>query len=375
MSNDSSFVRVVERARAALHTLLLPLWNVVCKLLAPIDRGLQPIANAYNRLLGHHFGTMTGLQFGVISLGFGLIATVPFWSPLYTETLNITFAMASIWAIFAMSWDIQSGYTGYISFGHSALSGAAGYTIGLLILHYDPSMGPAVAIPLAVLASLLLGLVIAVPALRLRGPYFSLITLVGVLLFTNLIFAFSDWTNGELGINKVEPFTYEPWIRYYYMAIPMLLIAIGLTYVARSNVGTVLLAIRENEPAVSDAGLDPTKFKISSFVLSSVPMGIGGALLVYYGRAITPTSFVDLQNSIEIIAIAVIGGMGSILGPLFGSFLFFFLEEELLRQFFDESSVRALVLWTFVLAVLVFTRNGIFRAIWHGLGSVRGDSE
>ncbi len=361
--------------KGTLRSALLPVWNVLCMLLAPLDRALQPIANVYNRTLGGHFGEMNGLQFAVISLGFAAIATVPFWSPFYSETLNITFAVASIWAIFAMSWDIQSGYTGYISFGHSVLSGAAGYTIGLLILHYDPSMGPATTIPVAVLASLVLGLVIAVPSLRLRGPYFSLITLVGVLLFTNLIFAFSGWTNGELGIHQVDPFTYEPWVRYYYMAIPMLLVALGLIYISRSNVGMVLVTIRENERAVSSAGLDPTKFKISSFVLSSIPMGIGGALLVYYGRAINPTSFVEISNSIEIIAIAVIGGMGSVVGPLFGSFLFFFLEEEFLRDVIGDSSLRTLVLWLFVLSVLVFARNGVFRVIWHGLGAVRGDSE
>ncbi|AGN00168.1 inner-membrane translocator [Salinarchaeum sp. Harcht-Bsk1] len=375
MSSDSAFVRATDAVMAQLRTRLRPVWDAICTVLAPLDRALQPVAGLYNRSLGRHFGTMTGLQFAVITLGFAMIATVPFWSPLYSETLNITFAVASIWAIFAMSWDIQSGYTGYISFGHSVLSGAAGYTIGLLILHYDPSMGPLTTIPIAVLASLVLGLVIAVPSLRLRGPYFSLITLVGVLLFTNLIFAFSEWTNGELGIHQVDPFTYEPWVRYYYMAIPMLAIAVGLTYVARSNVGMVLLTIRENERAVSSAGLDPTKFKISSFVLSSIPMGIGGALLVYYGRAINPVSFVEISNSIEIIALAVIGGMGSIIGPLFGSFLFFFLEEEFLRDFIDDSSTRTLVLWLFVLGVLVFARNGVFRVVWHGLGAVRGDSE
>jgi len=378
MRRRSAFVRLTRRTKALLRRALLPVWNALRLVLGPVDRVLQPLANGYNRSLGRHFGEMTGLQFGILALGFGGIATVPFWSPLFPDmSLNSTLALAAIWAIFAMSWDIQSGYTGYISFGHSVLSGAAAYTIGLLLLHHDPSMGPALTIPLGVLAALVMGLVIAVPALRLRGPYFSLITLVGVLLFTNLVFAFSEWTQGELGINRpIDPFTYEPWLRYYYMVIPMFLIAIGLTYVARSNVGMVLVAIRENETAVSDAGLDPTKFKVSSFVLSSIPMGIGGSLLVYFrGGPVSPSNVVELQNSIEMIAIAVVGGMGSIVGPLFGAFLLFFLEEELLREFFEESSIRTLVLWLLVLGVLVFARNGVFRVLWHGLGAVGGDEE
>jgi len=367
---------IVGRVKRLLLVVLHPIWEGVCTVLGPLDRILQPVADLlYNRTIGGHFGTVTGLQFLALVVGFGMIATVPFWDPLYEGALNVTFATAAIWAVFAMSWDIQSGYTGYISFGHSVLSGAAGYTIGLLLLHVDAGLGMAVTVPLAVLASLVLGLAIAVPSLRLRGPYFSLITLVGVLLFTNLIFAFSEYTNGELGINAVERLTYEPWIMYYYMVIPMLVIAVGLTYVARSNVGMVLIAIRENEPAVSSAGLDATKFKISSFVVSSIPMGIGGSMLAYSGTAITPSSFVELTNSIEIIAIAVIGGMGSIVGPLFGSFFFFFLDYELLPDYVESSSMQTLVLWLLVLAVFLFTQNGIFRTIWHGLGSVRGDSE
>jgi branched-chain amino acid transport system permease protein len=372
-----SFKHVVERLQSALLLVLLPIWGAICTVLAPIDRALQVVVDlTYNRTLGRHFGEVTGLQFLALVIGLGLIAGVPFWNPLVEGPLNLIFATAGIWAIFAMSWDVQSGYTGYISFGHSVLSGAAGYTIGLLILHVDSAMGPGTTVPLAILASLAVGLLIAVPSLRLRGPYFSLITLVAVLLFSNLLLAYSEWTKGELGINAVEKLIDGPlWQQYYYIAIPMLLIALVLTYITRSNVGMVLLSIRENEPAVSSAGLNATKFKISSFVLSSIPMGIGGALWAYLGKPITPSSLVALENSIEIIAIAVIGGMGSILGPLFGAFLFIFLEREFLQRYFDSSSMQTLVLWLLVLVLFILFRNGIFRTIWHGLGSVRGDSE
>jgi branched-chain amino acid transport system permease protein len=369
MSSRSSISREVRKAKEsvgripsiksitgwiklALIRLLTPVWDGICTVLAPVDRALEVFpASLYNRTLGRHFGKVSGLQFVVLLLGFALIALAPYWIPYYDQTLYITFTSAALWAIFAMSWDIQSGYTGYISFGHSVLSGAAGYTIGLLILHVDSGLGPLTTIPLAVLASLFVGLIIAVPSLRLRGPYFGLITLVAVLLATNLIFAYSDWTQGELGINAVDSLFDENWVRYYFVAIPMLLIAFVLTYVARSNVGLVLMAIRENEP------------------------GIGGALFAYLGKPITPSSLVEITNSIEIIAIAVIGGMGSIVGPLFGAFFFFFMEGKLLPDYIDSSAMQRLVLWLLVLGVFLFARNGLFRLIWHAIGAIGGDSE
>jgi len=363
--------RALDRAKAELARLLAPVGRALSRVLAPLDRAFAPLARPFNRYLGGHFGEVTGLQLVVLLGGVVGILAVPLWGPLYSGSMIRTLGIASIWAIFAMSWDVQSGYTGYISFGHSVLSGAAGYTVAMLVEHLDPGVSAAVTIPLAVLAALVLGLLIAVPSLRLEGPYFSLVTFVAVLLFARLVVAYSEWTGGELGL-RVTPFTYDPTLRFYLAAIPMLLVAAGLTYVARSNVGLVLVAIRENEPAVSAAGISPTRFKLSSFALSSIPMGIGGVLLAYFGGNVDPNTFVVVDNSIEMIAMAVLGGMSSILAPLFGALLFVFLRDELLRAVFDQS-MRWISLWLLVLAVLVFARQGLFRLVWHGLARVGGE--
>ncbi|MFU8870000.1 branched-chain amino acid ABC transporter permease [Natronococcus sp.] len=322
----------------------------------------QPLANGYNRLFGATFGEMNGLQFLLIFGSLVGLLTAPFWG---TFSLVQTMTVACIWAVFAMSWDIQSGYTGYISFGHSVLSGAAAYATAMLVYNVDPEMSMAITIPLSVLAALVVGLLIALPSLRLSGPYFSLITFVAVLIFYRLIRPFSEYTGGETGIQAVSVFTYDPLVRYYYMLIPMLVVAVALTFVARSNVGLVLMAIRENESAVNAAGLDATKFKLWSFVLSSIPMGIGGVLLVHYYGSVDPTTFVVVDNSIEMIAMAVLGGMSSILGPLGGAFLFVMLEDFLLEGL--PASARWTILWVIVLLVLVFARDGLFRRLWHKL--------
>ena len=341
-------------------------------LLAPIDRLLEPLANLFNDYLGDYFGEMSGLQFGFLFGSILALLTAGIWGQYILGGMLRTLALACIWAIFAMGWDIQSGYTGYISFGHSVLSGAAGYTTAMLLAHVNPELSLFVTIPLSVLAAVVIGLFIALPSLRLEGPYFSLITFVAVLLFYRIIIAYGP-LGGETGIQAPSVWTWDPVMRYYYMLVPMLLVALVLTLLARSNLGLILVGIRENEAAVSAAGINPTKFKIWSFVLSSIPMGIGGVLLVGFTGNVDPLTFVVVDNSIEMIAMAVIGGMSSILGPLAGAFLFEILNHEILGLFIGATSMRYFVLFILVIFVLVFARRGLFRKLWHRLGDVRGE--
>ncbi|WP_440765618.1 branched-chain amino acid ABC transporter permease [Natronorubrum sp. DTA7] len=333
-----------------------------------IDQSLQPLADVYNRPFGKYFGEMNGLQFVLVFGSLVALLTAPFWGTFgFVRALTV----AAIWAIFAMSWDIQSGYTGYISFGHSVLSGAAAYTTAMLVHNVDPGMSMAITIPLSILAALAVGLLIALPSLRLTGPYFSLITFVAVLIFYRLIPSFSQYTGGETGIQAVEVFTYDPLARFYYMVVPMLVIAVALTFIARSNIGLVLIAIRENEAAVNAAGIDATKFKIFSFALSSIPMGIGGVLLVHFTGGVDPTTFIVVDRSIEMIAMAVLGGMSSILGPLGGAFFLILLRDFALAGL--SSPVRWTAFWALVLIVLVFARDGLFRMLWNALDHYGGD--
>lgn len=366
-------VHRLGRVRSTVRrSIISPGGRAAARALAPVDRALQPAASRFNRLLGSSVGEVTGLQFGLLAVTLLALVVAPAWAPLLGGNYLRTLTVACIWAIFAMGWDIQSGYTGYISFGHSALSAAAGYTTALLVVYVSPDLGFAVTIPLSILAAVVLGLLIGLPSLRLSGPYFSLVTFVAVLLFYRLTIGFSETLGGENGFQAVDVFTWDFTLRYYYMLVPMLLVAAALTFVARSDVGMILVAIRENERAVSAAGLNPTKFKLWSFALSSVSMGIGGVLLAHFGGNVDPATFVVVDRSIEMIAMAVIGGMSSVLGPIGGAFLFVLLRDELLRLWFGHST-RWVMLWVFVLLVLVFARDGLFRWLWHAVGSIGGD--
>ncbi|MFB1064244.1 branched-chain amino acid ABC transporter permease [Natrinema sp. H-ect4] len=338
----------------------------------PINRVLQPLANVYNRLIGGYFGEMNGLQFVLVVGTLVGLLTAPFWG---NYALIQAMIAASIWAILAMGWDIQSGYTGYISFGHSVLSGGAGYTTAMLIHNVNPELPMLVTIPVSVLAALGIGLLIALPSLRLSGPYFSLITFVAVLIFYRMMNPLSEYTGGETGLAGVEKIfdITEPVQSYYLFLLPMLAVAVALLIVARSNIGLILLAIRENESAVEAAGINATKFKIWSFMLSSIPMGIGGVLLAHRFGGVDPGSFIVVDNSIEMIAMAVVGGMGSILGPLGGAFFIILMEDIVLHAFGLDAQLRWAILWIIVLLILVFARQGLFRKLWYGLERLGGD--
>jgi branched-chain amino acid transport system permease protein len=307
-------------------------------------------------------------QVGVLAIALLGLVTIPFWGYGFLYVL----ALANIWAIFAMSWDIISGHTGYISFGHSLLSGAAAYTTAMIVFNVDPNASIAITFPLSVLAAFVVGMLFALPSLRLRGPYFSLLTFVSVLIAVKLIFVFSAYTNSELGISAVPVISYNNFVLYYTTLVPMLLIAAVLVFISRSDVGLVLSAIRENEPAVEAAGLDTTKFKIGAFAISAIPMGIGGALLAHYYGNVSPATVLVVDRSIEMIAMAAIGGMGSILGPLAGAYLLVYLRDSLFLALFSPN-VRWVALWTVVLILLILAPNGAFRRFWGFLGSLGPD--
>lgn len=330
------------------------------------DGSSEPVLQ---RLSREFLGEPNRYQIGAVSAAVLALLTLPFWAAQYLYV----FALASIWAIFGMGWDIISGHTNYISFGHSALSGAAAYTTGMLVYNVDPGLSMAVTFPLSVLAAVLVGLLFAVPTLRLEGPYFSLITLLGVLVMTQLVYIYGAYTGGELGITSVETFTYDFTVMYYYSLLPMLLIGAVLTVVSQSNVGRILRAIGENEEAIESSGIDTTKFKLWAFLLSSITMGIGGAMLAHFYGNVDPTTMLVIDRSLEMVAIAVLGGMGTVAGPIGGAFVFVFLRDEVLTAF--GSTGRWLSLWLLVLLFLVFMREGIFPYIWSKLGSIGGSTD
>jgi len=235
--------------------------------------------------------------------------------------------LAALYAIFAMSWDILTGYTHEVNFGFAFFIGGAGYLSGILNAHLGIS--PYLAIPFGALAAGVSGVFIGYLTLRLKGPYFSMATLAFSAILFKLSFILYQFTGGEEGISGVEPFTDDPTQDLYVVWVVTVAVYVVLWVYARSKHGTILKAIRADEDATQSAGINTAYYKTEAFAISGFMAGIGGGLFTHSQMHIGP-SMLSGYLSVIVVLLAMIGGMGTIVGPLVGA-VFLSILNEMLR--------------------------------------------
>jgi branched-chain amino acid transport system permease protein len=269
------------------------------------------------------FGLFGLLLLAILPLLRGYGVAVPGLGIVRVNSLLLgNFTGALFFAVFAMSWDVVSGYTGEISFGHGLFFGVGGFTSA--ILNADFGLGLMMSIPLGMVAAAIAGLLIGVPSLRLQGPYFSLITLVTPIIVLGLFKFAPELTGGATG-KFTGTLSVDPAMNYAY-AFLLFVFTLGLFLaITRSDAGIVLTAIREDELAVEAAGLNPAKFKLFAFILSGSVGGLAGAMYVhtYLGGIATPSDLLALVISIEVIIAAILGGIGTIVGAAVAGLVLF----------------------------------------------------
>lgn len=233
--------------------------------------------------------------------------------------LSILNEMA-IAVIGALGLNLLIGFTGQISLGHGAFMAIGAYSTALLTgnLHL-PFI---VSLPLSGLMAALLGLVVGIPALRLKGLYLALGTLAFGFIVEYILFHW-EVTKGDLGMSvkriQFGSYVVKTEAEYFYFIIILAALAvITAKNIVRSKIGRSFIAIRDRDIAAEAMGIPLTKYKIMAFGLSSFYAGIAGCLIAHYQRWIVPGSF-DLSVSIAFIAMIVLGGMGSILGSVLGA--------------------------------------------------------
>ncbi len=261
--------------------------------------------------------------------------------------------LTSIFAIFAASWDLLSGYTGQLNFGHALFFGVGAYGAAMLNLHaHIPPWG---SIPLGAAAAVVAGLIVGIPSLRLRGTYLSLTTLAFPIVLMGLVFAFPDFTGGELGVSGIARLA-KTRVGDYYVAV---LIMLGLCFlmwkITDSNTGIIFHAIREDEVAVRAAGINTTRYKLLAFSLSGFFAGIAGGLYAHFMRIAGPSTL-EVSLSFTVVIWAIFGGVVTIYGPIGAVFLLFPLLE-FLRIVQDY---RMLMFAGVVLVILLYMPDGLF---------------
>jgi len=259
-----------------------------------------------------------GLAVIAAGLAFGL------WSPnlFYIEVLML----AAAYAIFAMSWDVLTGYTHEVNFGFAFFVGGAGYLSGIFNLQLG--WPPLVSIPLGALAAGVSGVFIGYLTLRLKGPYFAMVTLAFASILYKLTFILYRYTGGEEGISGLTGFTAD--VRYDFLVVWAIM---GASYLvlrayAGSTHGLILKAIRADEDAAQSSGINTAYYKIEAFAISGFMGGIGGGVFAHSQMQISPV-MASGYISVIVVLLAIIGGMGTIVGPLLGALILSILNEYL----------------------------------------------
>ena len=257
-------------------------------------------------------------------------------------------------AVFAMSWDLLFGFAGEVNFGPTFLIGLGAYTAGIL----DARLAPGVSIWLCVAAgaatAVVGGVMLALPALRLRGPYFGLTTLVAVLMLQNFIVVFASWTGGEIGLTVPDVISISAstnyWIAFGFMTIS----GIILFVLSRSPIGLILQASGQDAVQAGALGFNVAKHKLAAFIVSAFFSGLAGSLMVFYMGTVSVGTFVDISVGVQIIIAAVLGGRRTVIGAAIGA-IFLIGMGELLRPL---GEVTTLIVSVVALAVILFFPDG-----------------
>jgi branched-chain amino acid transport system permease protein len=256
--------------------------------------------------------------------------------------------VAYYFGVFAMAWDLLFGFANEVNFGPTFLMGSGAYAAGLLNGQGLPVWVCLIAGAAAALAG---GVVLAVPALRLTGPYFGLVTLVAVLLLQQVIVIFASVTGGEIGLTMNDILSMDDTTNYWYALGFLVLSGLILFTLSRSPVGLILQASGQDRIGASALGFNVTKHKLAAFCISAVFSGLAGAMLVFYLGTASVGTVVDVAVGVQVIIAAVLGGRRTILGAAVGS-IFLILAGEALRPLGQLSTF--VVSGVALLAILFF---------------------
>lgn len=286
-----------------------------------------------------------------------------FIGPLILEQRLYTYALTftSIFAIFAVSWDLLSGYSGQVNFGHALFFGVGAY--GTALLNKYLGWQPAATIPAAALGASLVGLVTCLPALRLRGPYLTLLTMSFPLMLMGIVFSFKEYTGGEHGVWGV-PRLADSRVAVYYICLIVMLLSVlimwkltdaGSRYV---RTGLIFHAIREDEIAARATGINTIRYKMLAFAIGGFFAGIAGALYAHVLGVAGPSSLA-MTMSFQAIIWVVFGGIVSIYGAVVGVYILYPLLNIALVRVLEYGM---LILGGIVVLMLLFMPEGI--AVW-----------
>jgi len=279
-----------------------------------------------------------------------LFAVLPFFD-LGANSVKVLFlTFVSIGA--SVGWNILGGFAGQVSFGFAVFYGLGAYTTALGInAGISPYLSYFMAGAVAAVASLLVGL----PTFRLRGPYFAIAT-IGVSEATRVIMTNLEVTGGSSGYRITEHVPFRQ-AEHYFTGLGLAAFAVLISIlVRRSRFGLGLRAIRDDQDAAADTGVNPYTYKLAAHALAAALTGAAGGVYARYAAYIDPEGVFGFQRSVGILLMPVIGGVGTIWGPVIGGGVYGVIEEELVARF---PQIHLLLYGVLVMLIILFEPRGI----------------
>ncbi|HET8541278.1 MAG TPA: branched-chain amino acid ABC transporter permease [Anaeromyxobacter sp.] len=266
----------------------------------------------------------------------------------------------------ALAWNWMGGYVGQVSFGHAAMFGVGGFVAARLLLAQVPA-------PLAWLAGGLAAGVFALgahPTLRLRGPYFSIAT-IGVGEAARLVFTYWEgFTGGASGLSLPIVAGGKEALHLWALALAALVVVASWA-IRRSTLGLQLLAIKADVEAASDVGVSATFYQDLVFFLSGAVVGVTGGLYASYFSFIEPNDMFGFDRSISFVLMCVIGGLGTVLGPVLGAVVFVLLRQFLLASYPELYLGLYGALLVFIILFEPLGLTGLYLRLWRRTGGRR----
>lgn len=269
-----------------------------------------------------------------------------------SQPWTMTLVFACIWAMYAVGYDLFSGYSGRVNLGYAMFPGTAGYVTAILSAKFG--LSPLLTVPCGVLAAVLLALVVGALTLRIQGIYFSLATAIVPLSFFQLTHVLGRVLGGEEGIWGVPPFFLDP--RLDLLAVLVLLggcVGFALWF-ANSKAGLVLRAIKGSDLTSQALGIDRFRFLLVGFLISAAFGGLGGAYAAHFQMFVGP-ELLFIITTLQVITFTIVGGPATIVGPMVGAFVLVILNEYLRNW----TEVRLFAYFVVLVLLLRFSPDGL----------------
>ncbi|CAM4061908.1 ABC transporter permease subunit [Bordetella bronchialis] len=275
---------------------------------------------------------------------------------------QLIFTLVLVWACFGLSWNMLSGYTGLVSFGHAAFFGLGAYATVLAQIYLD--LTPWLMIPVSAVIGAAAGLLVGLPTFRLRGHYFALAMLAYPLALL-YVFEWLGYQEVTFPMKRENAAAYMQFSNpglYTVVAMCMLVLFVVLTrYVERTRFGMALIAIKQNEAAAEAAGIDTLRWKLKAIALSGAIAGATGAFYAVVLLVVTPVSVFGMLVSAQALTVAMFGGVGTVWGPIIGAAILVPLGEILHAELGARyPGIQGVILGIAIIAVILAAPEGVF---------------